>query len=185
MFFVHLSPLEESDCEASSRETVKFIQHLKDHWPPASIFAHRWLSSSTGCVRLPLQQLGQVTALDSEQTHCLLSLEGEYHPRSQFYTLTLALVHSCCLWDIFGFHHPTEVKMPVSVPASWYIHSFSSTFYCVFLFPLFFFKKNLKFEWATSFLLKKNLYHFLIIFFWGNGRDVWGCDGIQLNAAKK
>lgn len=46
-------------------------------------------------------------------------------------------------------------KMPVSVPASWYIHSCSFTFYCVFLFFFFLFKKNLKFEWATSFLLKK------------------------------
>ena len=162
-FSVPLSPLEAFGCKRSSGETVKFIAHFKDHWLLAFIFAHRWLGSSTGCVLLPLVQLRQVTALDSEQTHCLLSREGEYHPRSQFYTLTLALVRSCCLWDIFGFHHPTEVKMPVSVPASWYIHSCSSTFYCVFLF-FFFFQKEFKI-WVGHILFIKKKVSFSNYFF--------------------
>ena len=57
----------------------------------------------------------------------------------------------------------------------------STVYFC----SLFFFQKEFKIWVGHILFIKKNLYHFLIIFFWGNGRDVWGCDGIQLNAAKK
>lgn len=85
------------------------------------------------------------------------------------YLVSIILQKSKCLFLFLQVDTSTVVAL------------LSTVCFCSF----FSFQKEFKIWVGHILFIKKKIYHFLIIFFLRNGRDVWGCNGIQLNAAKK